>query len=101
LDTARAIGREIAQREFLYMLNPVYRGPKFTWERFPNMVRSKIETDLPFEFFPQEWEKHEKALLKVALEGADFTINECFELSGVKEWLPVGPTVSGKSDSKL
>ena len=83
---ASVVGAEFGYSHFVMMLNPKYRGPKFTWESLANTAANLAEGQIGLE---GNWGRDLKAMRKVAAESARATISFCLRESNIQQWLPL------------
>ena len=81
---ARETGRAVATSNFIMMLNPKFRGPKFQLDNLYNIANGFARSTVGLQ---GNFGKDQKEMEEIAAEAAKFELNRLFEESGVKEWL--------------
>ena len=88
LPKAQALGEAVANHEFVVMLNPKYRGPNWTWDKFVPRCVGQAEVTAWQSFTDREWKRWEKEIVEAAVNAAEHAAKRILEESGLLEWWP-------------
>lgn len=88
LPKAQALGEAVANHEFVVMLNPKYRGPNWTWDKFVPRCVGQAEVTAWQSFTDREWKRWEKEIVGAAVNAAEHAAKRILEESGLLEWWP-------------
>ncbi len=88
---AQDVGNAVATHLFVTMLNPKYRGPKFTWTKFEDMAARQAESHAGLSFSSRIWNRYKSLIIESACHSARLTAKRLLKDSGVLEWLPLPP----------
>jgi len=88
LPRAQAHGVAVANHEFACMLNPLYRGPNWTWDKFVPRCGEKAEVTVWQAFSDRDWLKWEKEITEAAGKSGRHAAEEVLRTSGLLEWWP-------------
>lgn len=88
LPRAQAHGYAVANHEFACMLNPKYRGPNWTWDKFVPRCIEQAEVTVWQSFTDREWKRWEKEIVEAAGKSAEHAAEEVIRTSGLLEWWP-------------
>jgi len=88
LPRAQAHGVAVANHEFASMLNPLYRGPNWTWGKFVPRCGEKAECTVWQAFSDRDWKRWEKEIVEAAGKSGRHAAEEVLRTSGLLEWWP-------------
>ena len=88
LPRAQAHGVAVANSWFAVMLNPKYRGPNWTWDKFVPRCVGQAEVTAWHSFTDREWKRWEKEIVEAAVNAAEHAAKRILEESGLLEWWP-------------
>jgi len=88
LPRAQAHGVWVAHHEFVTMLNPLYRGPNWTWDKFVPRCVGQAEVTVWQAFTDAEWKRWEKEIVEATGKSAEYAAKRILEESGLLEWWP-------------
>jgi hypothetical protein len=81
---ARKVGEAVAMSNFVMMLNPKFRGPKFTWDNLYHIVDSFSRGNIAMQ---GDFGRDTKEMEEVSATWGKYQLDSLFKESGVKEWL--------------
>ena len=73
-------------QQFIFMLNPKYRGPAFRWDLFPDTVLKTCDVTLYNSFPLETFEKWEKEIKDIGRIHAQSVIKRVMDESGILDW---------------
>jgi len=88
LPRAQAHGVWVAHHEFVTMLNPLYRGPNWTWDKFVPRCVGQAEVTVWSSFSARDFKKWEKEITEAAGKSAKWSAEEILRDSGLLQWWP-------------
>ena len=88
LPRAQAHGLAVAHNEFVTMLNPLYRGPNWTWNKFVPRCVGQAEVTVWSSFSARDFKKWKEEITEATCKSAEYAAKRILEESGLLQWWP-------------